>query len=207
MLSTPFQAVVFFGTGIDVLAGEELWSTRSYCMLTTPSNATKVPRAIYLELALDAFSTIGDFALLLVNKRSKKNKVFVEYSLGKSYQLNENDVTLQLIFPLSLIHAATFILTNVYSIAIRTFLSTEDVFLYTTLLELILVLLCAYSAVPLLAFYFFLRRFESLQGQQQRPADETDEYFRLFQAQMEAALPRSKPNRQRRFLHCIKLPA
>lgn len=66
----------------------------------------------------------------------------MEYSLGKAYQLHENDITLQLIFPLSLIHSAAYVLTNLYSIAVRSFLADADTFFYVALLELILVVSC-----------------------------------------------------------------
>ncbi|KAH7722804.1 hypothetical protein AAVH_09619 [Aphelenchoides avenae] len=164
-------------------------------MLTSPTNASKISRAVYILLALDILSGAGDLLLFLVNISAKKRKN-EDYNLQKAYQLRENDVTLMLIFPLSAVHSVTYIVylsTNMY---IRGAFVNADVSLYITLLEAVHGLVCAYTSVPMIAFYFFLRRFEASYKPEINASEETDFYFKQFQMQMEAALPPLKQKRR-----------
>lgn len=77
---------------------------------------------------------------------SRKND---DYTLNKSYQLYENDVTLQIITPLSAVHSVGYIMSQGISLLVRIFFGNVELVLYVAVLEWVFVVsaLCVTNAL------------------------------------------------------------
>ncbi|KAH7664827.1 hypothetical protein AAVH_43418, partial [Aphelenchoides avenae] len=55
-----------------VFSDEDLYAMRSHCMLTTPTNAPKVAKAVHVLLVIDVLSAVGDVLLVVANRRQRR---------------------------------------------------------------------------------------------------------------------------------------
>ncbi|KAH7721031.1 CRE-SRB-17 protein [Aphelenchoides avenae] len=132
----------------------------SYCMSTSRRNAGKLLVTSYTLIGLDIIASIGDFFLWRKNRRdlasvSKGEK----YCLSRSFQWRENKLSMRLMFPLSVTHSATFVLYLCFSTISRMAVDRHaNELLYITLIECAHLIVCAYTGITLLAFYWLRRR-------------------------------------------------
>ncbi|KAH7721083.1 hypothetical protein AAVH_11424 [Aphelenchoides avenae] len=78
------------------------------CVLFTKRNAERLVLVIFATMALDLLTIVGDFVLLVWNKK-RMTKKLVDYKLAKAYQLQENRMTMRLIVPVAMLHLVTLI--------------------------------------------------------------------------------------------------
>lgn len=73
-LPVMFALAVFVVWTYYLFYEEDLYTYRSHCMLSTPTNAAKFGNALYIILSLDLCSALCDIALVVINRAAKKRK-------------------------------------------------------------------------------------------------------------------------------------
>ncbi|KAI6231136.1 hypothetical protein M3Y95_00349500 [Aphelenchoides besseyi] len=84
---------------------------RVYC--SGPVNSTAIVNYALLSsfinlLAIDVVVTLGDFLLLLYNKRQLARRISDTYTLAKSFSLHESRLSIRLIYPFSIAHSCSY---------------------------------------------------------------------------------------------------
>ncbi|KAI1731323.1 serpentine type 7TM GPCR receptor class ab chemoreceptor domain-containing protein [Ditylenchus destructor] len=176
--------LVAFVYDLYIYSGEHFTALKSHCMSTSENNSDKLLFLVHLLMLIDFVISVGDFALLGINK-SQLNSKNVNYTLTKSYQVRENRLSIRLIFPLSVTHSVTFTLYLVLSTIIRRFFYPNyDPLLYATLVEAVHMMVCFYTFVSVSIFYYLRRRLELVrQPNRIEPKTESELHFKQISEQ------------------------
>uniref|UniRef100_A0A1I7S4I7 Gustatory receptor n=1 Tax=Bursaphelenchus xylophilus TaxID=6326 RepID=A0A1I7S4I7_BURXY len=102
---------------------DEYLRLNSYCIGVTTHNMEKIRILLGCVLVMDILVTIGEWRLTAYNKKSK---VFINYSLSRSYQQGENYLTVRLTAPICLLHSCFFTLFLIIHISVRVLMSYSD---------------------------------------------------------------------------------
>ncbi|KAI6180374.1 hypothetical protein M3Y98_00713200 [Aphelenchoides besseyi] len=94
-------------------------NNRVYC--GGPVNSTAIVNYALLSsfinlLTIDVVVTLGDFLLLLYNKRQLARKISDTYTLAKSFSLHESRLSIRLIYPFSIAHSCSYCTAFVFYI-------------------------------------------------------------------------------------------
>ncbi|KAI6197811.1 hypothetical protein M3Y94_01268800 [Aphelenchoides besseyi] len=137
---------------------------------------------------LDTCATIGDFTIRKANKQLKRS-VRSEYSLGKSYQIRENQLSLNFIFPLSVIHSCFFLTYLIASIFLRSKVVVLDSLSHVVIIELLQTAVCFYVLIMLTSMIILWNRMMAgepnwLEPHHTHRENEADYYFQQLQLQI-----------------------
>jgi hypothetical protein len=123
---------------------------RAYCLSTTTKTASQLRVLMMIACGVDVLATIGDFIIYYANKRLKRAWVGLEkliysyvfranfeYSLARSFQIRENQMSLHLILPLGIIHSCFFVTYLAASIALRPILVDFSSVWHIVIIELL----------------------------------------------------------------------
>ncbi|KAI1718219.1 serpentine type 7TM GPCR receptor class ab chemoreceptor domain-containing protein [Ditylenchus destructor] len=183
-LHQNLKFLVAFVYDFYIYCGEHFTALKSHCMSTSENNSDKILFLVHLLMLIDFVISVGDFALLGINK-SQLNSKNVNYTLTKSYQVRENRLSIRLIFPLSVTHSVTFTLYLVLGTIIRRFFYPNyDPLLYATIVEGVHMMVCFYTFVSVSIFYYLRRRLELVrQPNRIEPQTEYDLHFKQISEQ------------------------
>uniref|UniRef100_A0A915EMA7 Taste receptor type 2 n=1 Tax=Ditylenchus dipsaci TaxID=166011 RepID=A0A915EMA7_9BILA len=168
-----------------LFSSEEYLSYKSYCMSTSSENSTKMLITVHILMVLDFMATVGDFVLMIINTRQLTSKS-INYTLRKSYTLKENQLSICMVFPISVTHSVMFTIYLIFSTIVRICYAKTDPMLYTTLVELVLMTMCLYGLMTVMLFYFLRHRLDhSRHSNRIEPdlRDAADAYFQQFNKQ------------------------
>ncbi|KAH7706644.1 hypothetical protein AAVH_26130 [Aphelenchoides avenae] len=132
--------------------------------------------AQYFCLAADLAVSLADLALLVVNKR-RQSRVLRNYTLRKSYQLKENQLTTRIIFPCSIVHTLSFAVYLAVNASAYLFVDVSQPYA-GTILDSTELVMGAYIYVTLI-FSYMIRRHVSL-GFSINSPQAVDDYFHSF---------------------------
>ncbi|KAI6216624.1 hypothetical protein M3Y99_01809100 [Aphelenchoides fujianensis] len=181
-----FQLVATCSMVYYVYRNEELNAPRAYCLSTTPKSAPQLQQLMIIAALLDFVATAGDFAIRHANRRMKQT-VRAEYSLAKSFQIRENQLSLRLIFPLSVVHSGFFLSYLVASIYLRSAVIPFDPLTHIVIIELLQTAVCSYLIIMLLSMLVLSKRLDSsdwLEPHYAHRRNEADLYFEQFRLQI-----------------------
>ena len=119
-LKMIFQWTTTLLVNYYVFRDEDFLARKTYPGGTSENSAPKLLKMHFLVLFFDLATTLGDMGLYRINKKQKNSRV-MDYSLSKSYQLNENTAALKLLLPLSLCHSIFFLLYLLLNVSAREF--------------------------------------------------------------------------------------
>nr|CAD2134546.1 unnamed protein product [Meloidogyne enterolobii] len=86
---------------------EDLFNEKAYCMSSSSVSSPRLIIMSYILMGFDIVAVILEMILYRINKRQKINKIS-DYSVRKSLQLKENDISIRLLLPLSASHTLLF---------------------------------------------------------------------------------------------------
>ncbi|KAI6174352.1 7TM GPCR domain containing protein [Aphelenchoides besseyi] len=167
---------------------ENLSHPRAYCLSTTRHSSRLLQNLMVFAAILDICATIGDFAIRKANKKLRRS-VRLEYSLGKSYQIRENQVSLNFIFPLSVIHSCFFLTYLIASIFLRSKVVVLDPLSHVVIIELLQTAVCFYVLIMLTSMIILWNRIMAgepnwLEPHHTHRENEADYYFQQLQLQI-----------------------
>ncbi|CAD5214273.1 unnamed protein product [Bursaphelenchus xylophilus] len=90
-----------------------------YCITMTPQNAERMFYLWLFLLPVELITTAGDFLLRHVNNTGRSEIIVGQYSLGRSYQMQENYLTGKLVFPVTMVHSTFYTIYLLLSILAR----------------------------------------------------------------------------------------
>ncbi|KAH7705933.1 hypothetical protein AAVH_26862, partial [Aphelenchoides avenae] len=131
----------------------------------------------YYCLASDIVVSIADLALLVFNKR-QQSRFLGNYTLRKSYQLKENQLTTRIIFPCSIVHTLAFAAYLAVNASAYLFVDVSQPYA-GTILDSTELVMGAYIFVTL-TFFYLIRRRVSLNGFALNSPQAVDDYFHSF---------------------------
>ncbi|KAH7701650.1 hypothetical protein AAVH_31215, partial [Aphelenchoides avenae] len=150
----------------------------SDCMMSLPTTL-KMANSNYYSLAIDVIVSVADFVLLLVNRR-QRNRYAGDYSLQKSYQMKENRLTTQIIFPCSIVHTAAYSSYLLVNGVLYTLFAKSLTPLTGTIMEATQWLISAYLWITLVFFYWIRRKIAATSFVADEP-QAVDDYFKKFE--------------------------
>jgi len=179
-----------------IFRDEDFLARKTYLGVTSENSAPKILKMHLLVLFFDFVTTLGDIGLYGINKKQKSSRV-MDYSLSKSYQLNENTAALKLLLPLSLCHSICFLLYLLLNLSAREFGNNLDYVEFMASLE------GTYMLIPIhinamFAMMIIILRKKSEPFELRRPSDNTTlDYFNHLRRQWGIKIPLSKDSEQR----------
>ncbi|KAI6183969.1 7TM GPCR domain containing protein [Aphelenchoides bicaudatus] len=194
---------VSFASFFYVFCGEDYSNTyRTFISSTNQHNASKVFLVSSLCAVLDILSICFDFLLYRYNKKLENSNAlkWLSYRLRRSYQIRENQRTIQLMLYLSVVHSIIYLTYAVSNLIIRKRFEHEDPVFYITLLEAFLNIISMHVLTMLGILHYYLK----YSRQQRKFIVEDiyaakDMYFIQFRQQLEGIETKQQDKRQALF--------
>ncbi|KAI1694477.1 serpentine type 7TM GPCR receptor class ab chemoreceptor domain-containing protein [Ditylenchus destructor] len=150
--------------------------------LTAETNATFQIYMNFLGLALVIVTAIMDYLLLVENR--KKRVMNTDYSLSRTFQINENINIMNFIWPLDVSYAVVFSLYLAGSTFIRLISNKIAYAQYVACNNILYTVLSMHSIVTLLLYLRFVKKSKSkVTAVVSEPNDPTRHYFEQLSAQ------------------------
>ncbi|KAH7725688.1 hypothetical protein AAVH_06530 [Aphelenchoides avenae] len=185
MLSACLMALTWTGMLVwtyYIFCEEDLYATMSDCAFVH-AITVKWTGSMWVCLAIDVVVCIFDFALVVVTIRQRQRNSHRNYSLRKSYQLKENQLTTKIIFPCSLVHTCAFAAYLAINSAGFALLGGKGISWAGAVLDGTQLIMSVYIYATLL-FFYWIRRRVSLNSFATQSSQDVDEYFQHFQQQI-----------------------
>uniref|UniRef100_A0A915E9E6 Uncharacterized protein n=1 Tax=Ditylenchus dipsaci TaxID=166011 RepID=A0A915E9E6_9BILA len=138
-----------------------------------------------LTLGLDVLITIADFVLRQLIHLQNKRKIH-NYTLQTAYQIKEYLLSIQLMFPLALVHSSIF-LAYLFAMSVaKSFFVFPDSLVYIIFSEIATMIPAIYIVATFSIFSILIEhmkrtaRFEHMTN-----SNDTDVYFRQFEKQIQ----------------------
>uniref|UniRef100_A0A183BIK2 G_PROTEIN_RECEP_F1_2 domain-containing protein n=1 Tax=Globodera pallida TaxID=36090 RepID=A0A183BIK2_GLOPA len=155
-----------------------------YISMTTKYNAQVFINIHYFFLFLVTCVSLADYVLIRLNKLVvQRAKARMEYNLSRSYQSNENIVTIRLLFPLDFSYSLFFTIFIVLSAYVRMDKDAMGLLVYNRAYEGIQLILSLHAVITLATYLYFLKQNRRLQNTNLTVAEQARQHFRLLQAQ------------------------
>ncbi|KAE9547915.1 hypothetical protein FO519_008874 [Halicephalobus sp. NKZ332] len=175
-----------------VFKDEDLFSKKTYSGGTSEHSAPRLLEMHYIILFFDFMVTVGDIGLYWINKKQRNVRV-LDYSLSKSYQLNENTVALRLLLPLSLCHSSCFLIYLVSNLIVRQLGKNLNPVDFMISLEVTYVLVPIHINAMLIMMFYLLRKKPKPLELQRASVTVTHDYFNHLKLQWGITPPSKTP--------------
>ncbi|KAI1703373.1 serpentine type 7TM GPCR receptor class ab chemoreceptor domain-containing protein [Ditylenchus destructor] len=160
-----------------------------HIVLTTDSNSTYLIFTHFFFVTVIIITAILDYFLLYTNRKNKSKTE--DYSLSRSYQINENIIVMKLIWPLDVCFAIVFAVYLIGTGYLRFIRERITVAHFVANYEVIYMILPMHSIVVLLFYLHFVKRNKSRASSVAvEPGDPTQLHFEQLESQWTATQKR-----------------
>ncbi|KAI6180349.1 hypothetical protein M3Y98_00710500 [Aphelenchoides besseyi] len=158
-------------------------NNRVYC--AGPMHSTATVSIAFLStfinlLAIDVIGTIGDFCLLLYNKRQIARKITNTYTLARSFSLHGAQISIRLIYPFSIIHSLSFCTSFLFYIFYLLKVPNLSIEMEQFLRECVNLVRTFNNLILFSALYFIHQQQRTKKHAWTQNKNETEHYFKQF---------------------------
>ncbi|KAI1701278.1 serpentine type 7TM GPCR receptor class ab chemoreceptor domain-containing protein [Ditylenchus destructor] len=167
---------------VQALRDPTFWQPLVQVSLTAETNATFQIYMNFFGLALLIITAIMDYLLLVENR--KKRLTNTDYSLSRTFQINENINVMNFIWPVDVSYAVVFSIYLAGSTFIRLISNTIAYAQYVAISNILYTVLSMHSIVTLLLYLRFVRKSRAkVTAVIVEPNDPTRTYFEQLTSQ------------------------
>ncbi|KAI6231119.1 hypothetical protein M3Y95_00347600 [Aphelenchoides besseyi] len=179
LLFPPYWIISHYYTYLD----SNIIFDRIYC--AGPMHSTASVSIAFLStfinlLAIDVVGTIGDFCLLLYNKRQIARKINNTYTLARSFSLHGAQISIRLIYPFSIAHSLSFCTSFLFYILYLLQVPNLSIEMEQFSRECVNLVRTFNNFLLFSALYFVHQRQRTNQHVSAQNKNETEHYFKQF---------------------------
>ncbi|KAI1701286.1 serpentine type 7TM GPCR receptor class ab chemoreceptor domain-containing protein [Ditylenchus destructor] len=152
-----------------------------YIGITTETNSSYLVYMNYFYLAMIVITATVDYFLLRTNRKNKSKDV--DYSLSRSYQINENIIVMKLLWPLDVCFAVLFLLNLSGATYLRLAQTNRTLVQYVADFTIIQLIMPIHSIITLLLYLNFVRKNNTRIAAIVESGDHTDIHFQQLKSQ------------------------
>ncbi|KAI1701225.1 serpentine type 7TM GPCR receptor class ab chemoreceptor domain-containing protein [Ditylenchus destructor] len=152
-----------------------------YIGITTGTNSDYLVYANYFYLAMIVITATIDYFLLRTNRKNKSKDV--DYSLSRSYQINENIIVMKLLWPLDVCFAVMFLLYLSGVTYLRLIPDNRTQVQYIANGSIVQLIIPIHSILTLLLYLNFVKKNKTRIAAVVESGDHTNTHFQQLDAQ------------------------
>ncbi|KAI1699555.1 serpentine type 7TM GPCR receptor class ab chemoreceptor domain-containing protein [Ditylenchus destructor] len=186
VVCTIFVWLMTFGFGffIAYTASLDVEKPLLLLVITTPRNRYPIAYMHWVLMLLIILTSVADYMVIVQNRRYRKKLQDVEYNLSMNFQLRENMVTMQLIWPLDVFFTIIFTVYLIAGSYMRSSLVDLSPVDYMFVYELINTLFPLHTFATLLLYTRYIKAHEVSRSVKIMPINYHKEmYFKELQKQ------------------------